>query len=284
MNSHYFSQFLLNRGKINADDVKRLLSLSASVKPQLPIMAVRQGLLNAAQVADLATLPANDFTEAVVERGLLTSAQVENLLQTVTGESLSFAQAMLDEGSSLSELEMLFKEFDECKEMPICEAVGKAAGAELENELPSYVAFTEVFMRSLVRFMDTPAVINVAEPFIFGGAESSHIVSQELVGDVSLVTGIYATDDVFIELAKRYSCEPLETVDGIAIDSLMEFINVLNGLYAVELSRNDQEADLEAPKWAENQEPLGNQQLVLRIDTGFGSFALIMAADEFVFG
>lgn len=283
MNNHYFSQYLLNSGKLEIADVKRLLALSVSAKPQLPVLALRQGLLTAAQVADLAALPANDFTEAVLERGLLTSLQLENLLQTDTGESLNFAQAMLDEGTSFGELEALFAEFDKCEELPVAAATGKAAGTELENELPVYTAFTDVFIRSLVRFLDTPAVINVDEPYLFEDVQPSHIVSQEMVGDVSLVTGIYATDDVFIELARRYSGEPLETVDAIALDSVMEFMNVLNGLYVVELAGNNQDADLESPVWAENQAPFGNQQLVLRIETGFGSFSLIMATDEFVF-
>ena len=63
----------------------------------------------------------------------------------------------------------------------------------------------------------------------------NHVVSQRMSGDVSMVGGILAEDKVFLELARRYSHEKLDSVDLLAIDCVGEFLNVMTGLFAVEL-------------------------------------------------
>ena len=282
MNSHYFSQYLLSTEKLPAAEVIELLKRSVTLKSCLPIKAVRQGLVTPEQIADIWQLPESEFMEKVTEAGFLTEAQVGTLLQTVGGESLCFAQAMLDSGKhSLAEVSSLFAEFDKAEVQPVKAAIEKLAGIELENELPLYADYADLFVRSLIRFMDTPAIINTAEPYL-PPEGSTHIVSQALLGDINLVTGLYAADEIFIELARRYSCEQISTVDDLAKDSVTEFLNVLNGLFAVDLAKREMEVDLDAPKVAEDQEPFGNKQMVVRIETGFGEFFMVMAVDEFV--
>ena len=284
MNSHYFSQHIINKGILPFARVKKLLRDSSNVEPGLQLKAVAQGLVTADQLDDLAACPIDVFKAQAVERGFLTETQMAELSETITGESMSFAQAMLNDGFSLAEVETLLKGYDENTEMPICEAIGRIIGAELDSERPMYEEFTDIFMSSLGRFIGAAAVINVSEPFQFDSVASSHIVSQVLVGDINLVTGLYAVDDVYKDIACRYSCEQFTEMNELAIDSVMEYFNVINGLYTVELAKREIEADLETPTVAENIEPMGSNQLVVPIETGFGSFALIMATDEFIFG
>ena len=94
---------------------------------------------------------------------------------------------------------------------------------------------------------------------------------------------IILLQDVFVEMARRYSHEDLHSVDEMATDSLGEFLNVVNGLFAVDMARQDLEIDLGMPRVEENVLPTGNRQLLLHVCTAFGSFALVIAADEFVF-
>ena len=234
------------------------------------------------QIAELSVGKA-DFAAAAQEKGLLTKSQVRNLSQAVTGESLCFAQTLLDEGRmDYERLAGLFADYREVPVDPLKEAVARLADSSLDTELEYYNAYVEIFMRSLIRFMDTPAVINVFEPFV-GSDMQTRIVSQRLSGGLSMVTGLYAEERVFLELACRYSRENMAVVDEMAVDSITEFLNVMNGLFAVDLAKRQLDVDLELPRDAKNQKPVGNHQLELRIDTGFGSFVLVLASDEFVF-
>lgn len=164
---------------------------------------------------------------------------------------------------------------------PVSQAIVKLCGSKLEAEAPLYADYAELFVRSVSRFMDTTVTINTEEPFMPPDGHT-HIVSQAILGDISLVTGIFAADSVFLELARRYSCEQLSEVDGLACDSVTEFINVLNGLFAVDLAKRDMEVDLDIPKITADEEPLGNKQLIVRIETNFGYFYMVMAVDEFI--
>ncbi len=283
MNSHYFSQHLLNKGILPITRVKQLLKDSSDLKPGLRLLAVKQGIVTPDQIGQLGGQSDDKFIAAAKEQGLLTETQISNLSQAITGESLSFAQAMLNDDMPLGDVGKYLQDYDEYKSLPVREAVSKLIGPELESEQPMYEEFSDVFMDSFVRFIGTPAVINIDEPYHFDTAAASHIVSQVLVGVVNLVTGFYATDEVFIDIASRYSRERFTEMNDMVLDSVMEFFNVLNGLYAVEIAKRELEADLEIPTVAANAEPMGNQQLIVPIETGCGSFALIMATDEFIF-
>lgn len=283
MNSHYFGQYLLNKKIITSAEAEKVLEYSLSVNPQIPLLAVVQGMVTAEKLNDYYKLTKSEFIEKSTLEGILTNAQIGALLQMNTGESMAFAQATLELGIlDLVELSKHFEQYKKEESSVISEAIDILAPADLENEKALYGNYAEVFMRSLIRFLNTPALIDVNVPVIDGDCVKTHIVSQALVGDTELVAGIYAPDEVFLELACRYSQESLEKIDDLAKDSILEFINVMNGLFAVELANRQIEVDLDLPRLAANSEPFGNQQLTVRIDMGFGSFLLVMAGDEFI--
>lgn len=282
MNSQYFAQYLLNTGVLSADAVQQLLADAMSCRPDLPVLALRQHVMTAQQLDTMGELSADAFAEAVQKKGLMTASQVLNLRQAVTGESLRFAQAMLSAGIvGYQRLEELFSAYDAGTEDALHEAVVQCAGTDLEEEIEFYAEYVDVFMRSLIRFMDTPAVINKAEQPL-ENEEQMHFISQRLTGDLNLVAGILATDDVLVEMARRYSQEDVVEADELALDCVTEFLNVMNGLYIVSLAKRDLELDLELPRMAKNKRPLANKQLTLPVDTGFGLFYLLLAADEFL--
>ena len=94
--------------------------------------------------------------------------------------------------------------------------------------------------------------------------------------------GLIAIDDVFLELAKRYSQEELPEIDELAVDSVEEFLNVVNGLFTIHLAKEKLTAELGLPKSGENVQPTGRDQLRLKVITAFGSFEAVLSADEFI--
>jgi len=77
-------------------------------------------------------------------------------------------------------------------EHPVITAVRKASGRELQMEMETYGEYMELFMRSLMEFLEGPAVIETkaVQPGEMG--DVFYAVSQRMDGDVSIVSGILA--------------------------------------------------------------------------------------------
>lgn len=281
MRDLYFAQYLLNTGEITPKDLPTLLSVSAAAEPRLSILAMQDGLLTGAQAAELAALGA-DFADAAQEKKLLTAGQIAALKKSVPDESARFAEALFRQGRHDYRRMGDLLSAGRAAADPVREAVAHLGRDLLPDEVERYSDFVAIFLRSVIRFMDTPAVISTEVPDL-NSEVRTFAVSQRLMGDLALVTGLLAREDMFVEMARRYSHEEIHIVDEMAIDSLGEFLNVVNGLFIVDMARQDLEIDLGMPKVEENVLPTGNRQIALDVCTAFGTFALVIAADEFVF-
>lgn len=283
MNNLYFAQYLVNEGVVDRQEAKELIREAEKTEPGLAVVALAEGAVSASKLAEMMPFEKESFSKLAVAEGLLFPSQVEKLQEVHATDSLRVAQALLDSGK------MDFMELGRCmaacgseEGSPIKEAVRRMVeqNEALEAEEEAYADFTELFMRSLMRFMDTLAVVNYGVPDSEETMFASHTVSQRLSGSVSFVSGIYASDRVFVEMAKRYSHEEIEDADEMAEDSVAEFLNVVNGLFVVDLGKRDLDLDMESPRVGKNTRPMGSHQLQLCVDTGFGSFSLVLAADE----
>lgn len=285
MNSHYLAQHLVNAGKLTVPEVESLLKEIKDKDPQLPLIALRLKMLSGDALAELDTSSSAAFGKSALEKGVLTNEELKKLHRQIAGETLRFAQVLLDEKRmSFGEIEQAFADYDEAKDCPVVSVVEKAGAESLSLEEGLYGDYMKLFMDSLTDFLHTPVIIDPkpATPDAVDFSSDVYEVSQRIMGDVSLVGGMMANEAAFLELARRYSQEDLTSVDDLAIDSMEEFFNVINGLFCINLAGKNKEAELGLPRWKKNVVPKGNQQLLLRICTDFGSFVAVLASDEFM--
>lgn len=284
MGNRYFVQYLLNVGALKADEVQELMAKASKAEPGLPLLAMRKGLLSSAQLSEMNISDEAAFAEEAKDRKLLTVAQIDTLKNEAASSDACFGQALLDAGlADYAKLEALFSEADEAEEeeSPVYAAVMSRAGDDDAHLYEIYGKYADMFISSVQRFMNTDAVLLPGEAML--DADGTHLVSQSLGGGLVLTPGVMAKNDVFLEMGRRYSGEELEEIDNLAVDCVAEFINVLNGLYIVNLSQLDMDVDLGEPKDAENVLPMATNMLALNVGTEFGSFVLYMAQDEFMF-
>ena len=283
MSSCYFAQYLLNAGFLAEDQLLPLLRQATDAVPGTPLLALHQGIMTAAQIASVGSGSDEEFAVRAQERGLLTKSQLVNMHQAIAGRDACFAQVLLDSQLvDYAKLEHAFRQCELAEPNPVVAAVESARIHEIGQDMAFYGEYVDAFFRSLLRFMDTDAVV-VPESTLLHIAEETYAVSQRLSGDLNLAAGIMADERVFLEMARRYSHEDIELVDDLAVDSIAEFLNVMNGLFAVNLSQRDMDVDLEMPRSACNVRPDGSHQLMLRVFTDFGSFVLVLATDEFLY-
>ncbi|MCR5177060.1 MAG: chemotaxis protein CheX [Anaerovibrio sp.] len=282
MGNRYFSQYLLNIGVLSDKNVDMVMSKSIDAVPQLPLLAVQHQYLSEDQLTKL--LEADNASEALKTDGILSESQLDSLKNMAPGRDAYIAQALLDVGiCNLRELDKLYKEYEALDEKPIQVAVN-ALVAKYDDMNPVeeiYGEYAEMFIGALQRFMNTDAVI-MPEPAV-PELTGTHIVSQSMGGEISLAVAVMAEDDIFLEMAKRYSGEDMTQVDTMAEDSLAEFINVLNGLYIVNLSGKDYDMDLDLPRSFQNVKPMASSMIAMRIVTVFGSFIVFLAEDDFLY-
>ena len=283
MSSQYFAQYMLNMGRLEADKVQQFLKKSVSERPELATMALWEGLLTAEEAVVLSDMK-NDAAQSAA-KGLLTQAQVESLSKPVPGLDVCFAQVLLDEKClDFVGLEEAHFEYAAEDDNQLQEAVRHLAQEGMEAEIEYYSDYIEMAVHSLMRFLNAEAVIDAGSDISLENLVSRrYLLSQRISGDVNIVTGLLLDEDVLLEIACRYSQENIKAEDDMALDSVSEFINVMNGLYIVNLSQHKIEADLEEPHIGRNVSPSGSRQLVVPLITDFGSLELILATDEMIF-
>ena len=166
---------------------------------------------------------------------------------------------------------------------PVKTAVMRAAGEGAQDRLDIYAEYVELLLDSLQSMAGTQAVISPVSIADMAW-EPNHGASQAIKGVLGFVPGVIAADDVFLELARRYSQEELPEIDELAVDSVEEFLNVVNGLFTIQLAKEKITAELGLPASGVNVQPAGKNQLRLRAITAFGSFEVVLSVEEFVPG
>ncbi|WP_156945714.1 chemotaxis protein CheX [Anaerovibrio sp. RM50] len=282
MGNRYFSQYLLNTGVLDSDNIGYVMPKSAHAVPQLYVLAVQKGLLSEAQVEELAG--ADDPAKTLTDNKFLSDDQMASLKSDNPDRAACIAQVLLDEKlTDLKALNRCFRESDSDEIHPVVDAVKKIVSSyeDLNPVGEIYGGYAEMLISALQRLMNTDAVVltDPAEPVI----EDSIIVSQSMGGAISVSAAILTNEEAFLEMARRYSSEDFTVIDEMAEDSLAEFVNVINGLYIVEQSGQDVDMDLDTPKIGRNVCPGASSLVAMRIVTDFGSFVLYLAEDEFMY-
>ena len=163
---------------------------------------------------------------------------------------------------------------------PIRTAVKLAAADGYDDELNIYTKYVELFIEKMEELVHTLSVVS-QEPVVTEEASPAYAVSIRVSGDIDFVGGVIAAEPVFLEMVRRYSGEEIDQVDELALDCCEEFLNVVLGLFSIEMARRDLDVDLYPPRWKQDIVPQGSRQLRLRVYTAFGSFQIVLAVDEF---
>ena len=284
MLSQYFAQYLLNNNYLTVEQVKELLEAENKSRVKVGILAINKGLMTAEEVKRVHQLQCSvdkKFGEVAIDAGYLTVEQLTDLLNTQDSENLNFGQAAIDKNYiTLEELEEALKNYKGDNHLAIQETIRSYADinfAQVGEAKELYFEYVELFLRAVVRFLDTNHLITPEKP---GNSKAAWMVKQTLVGEVSLYTAMFLSDEVLMEMAKRYSGEEIKEVDELALDSVAEFLNVANGLFAVNLSDQGIEIDLQPQETCPAIEPKSDKHWLINIDTTFGVIQVAVGAEE----
>ena len=257
MFSQFFGDYLLKNQIITSEQFAACMSYIKANRVKLGLIAAAEGLLTSSQVMELNYLQVQSdekFGDLAVKKGYLTESDVNYLLGLQSNPYLLFVQA-LDENGCLTHDEIDYNITAFQKESNYSNAVMKAIrDGNIEGMLPAFVNVNDqryldligLTLRNIVRFIST--YIRIAPGEFISDHVPKYAAYQNTLGDYQLTLGFTGEDDDILALADGYAKEEFGTVDEDALDSIAEFTNCVNGLYAAELSFQNISLDMMPPR------------------------------------
>ena len=120
----------------------------------------------------------------------------------------------------------------------------QALSSELSDFIKEYI---QKLIQDLLTYVN--ADISVGEITLVDTFQANKELSQEITGVPAAYSAMDAEEDVLLAFASDYAKFPIEEYDVLAKESLLDFLNLHNGLFVVQLSKlNICELSLSVPK------------------------------------
>ncbi len=268
MYTQFFGNFLLNKHLITPKQLMDAIQNKKNIHLKLGVLAIHKGYMTAEEVEQVhskQTQVDKLFGEIAIEEGFLNKQQVDELLHAQTPDYLLLSQILVDNGyltmeqfqtamleyQSLYELTELdfsheqsnkvnalireFYEFDELKD---------------DNLREMLYCYITLLFNTIIRFVGddfTPYPI-----IKIGAYPITWCVSQKIIGDFSLHTALDMDESTLISFASRYVGENYISNNEYVRSSMEDFINLNNGLFAVNISNDYSKSLILQPPLTEN--------------------------------
>ncbi|MCD7731804.1 MAG: chemotaxis protein CheX [Oscillospiraceae bacterium] len=249
MFTQFFGNYLLNRDLVSPENLAEALSKQKDTRLKLGVLAINSGIMTAAQVDKVhAEQQRVDkrIGDIMVEMGYATREQIEELFKTQPSGHLLLGQALVDGGyMTNAQFEQALASYK--AENGISEADFYTPGENSTNKLVNQfykfrndsnvkylTGYITLLLKNLVRFIGddfTPLDAGYISEKI-----CANCTGQRIEGKLKAVTIIDADENSAIEFASRFSGESLSAYDGYTQACIGEFLNLHNGLFAVNVS------------------------------------------------
>ncbi len=257
MFSQFFGNYLLENQKITAEQFASCIEYTKANRVKLGFIAETKGMLSSSQANELNYLQMNSdkrFGDLAVEKGYLTEAEVDYLLGLQGNPYLTFVQALQEKGLFTSdEINSSLAAFQKANHFSeeVMEAI---KNADIDDMLPAFVEAPDnrylgligLALRNIIRFVSS--YLRIEEGSFVSSVKARYLAYQHTIGDYEGFLGFCSDDDGILAIAEGYAKESFGTVDEDALDSVGEFTNCVNGLYAAELSYQNVHLDMKPPE------------------------------------
>lgn len=251
MFTQFFGNYLLHQQLVSPEHLSEVLQSMKNTRLKLGVLAINAGLMTAAQVekAHLEQQRVDKrIGEVMVDMGFLTKDQVEALFQTQPAGHLLLGQALVDNGymtnSQFEQALICYKHENSISDSDFNDGSDEAAarlvkhfynfsGAANSAYMTSYVS---LLFKNLIRFIGDDFTPMDAKPVT---GEIADCVVQRITGGMNAITIIDADNATMIEFASRFAKEELTEADEYTQACVSEFINLHNGLFAVNMSNDN---------------------------------------------
>ena len=258
----YFGNYLMGKGVISQSQFDEIMLQQQKSCAKLGLIAVAEKLLTAKQADEINEIQRRmdkRFGDIAIEKGYLLPEEVTYLLNLQGNPYLRFVQTCSDYNIlSVQELEAQLEAFRIDNEFTETDIHAFKSG-DIDRILSTYVSIDNPFafelislaVRNIIRLVNKDLILNKvtkAKVYSFGS-----LASQQIVGDQDIFVGLACKDRELLAVANPFAKEEFVQMDEDSFDSICEFINCTNGLYASKLSFDDVLIDMTPPLSYSNQ-------------------------------
>ncbi|SMP61447.1 hypothetical protein [Anoxynatronum buryatiense] len=294
----YFGSYLLQQRLIDPETLRKLLKVQRETHLRLGVLAMQEGLMTAEQVKEINDIQRRVdalFGEVAVQKGYLNQETVDSLLQLQKRSTARLTQLLLDHQLfTYDELEAVLKGFREYNQLSADEEEALERG-NVEGLLAPYMvlqcqlagvtetealtAYGSLFLRNMIRFIDHETVLDIESQQL--PTEDMVAVKQAFSMGINIQTALMMEKEVYQKMAEKHARMPVAESEELMDASVLEFLNLHNGLYSIWLSDHEIRPFLEPPtKWTALPDISGDEWIKVPLQTAFGQVMLLLKVEE----
>ncbi|NCC66882.1 MAG: chemotaxis protein CheX [Clostridia bacterium] len=284
MYTQLFGHYLLKNNVVSIEQLQAALEAMSRTKAKLGALAISAGYMTAEQVEKVhfeQTRVDKRIGDIAVEMGFLRPEQINELLSKQKSANVVLGQALIDLGyittQQFADAVKGFKSISDFSEDDlfddnITQALASALEIDACKDKDFYTNYILLLTRNCIRFIGddfafSDCSINLEKDY------SSHC-SQEILGKIAAFTAIGSDEKAFSVFASRYAGEELSDPEYIH-DGVGEFLNLQNGLYAVNRSHTkDIELGLTPPVYESAAAVKGDLIVTMAFSFGLVDFVI----------
>lgn len=262
MFAQFFGGYLLNKGLVNSDDLTTAIEDKKNTRMRLGVLAINAGLMTAQQVEHVnITQQSVDkrFGDLAVELGYVTNDDIERLLSQQPTDYLLLGQTLVNNGvltnsqfesainAYKAETQFSDEDMNDNQNEVLSRVINDFYHFDSAENARIYTDYVTLLFKNVIRFIGddfTPLKSRMVREY-----QAKNFVKQEFSGSYSSIACISADNDAYKGLAERFSKESFTEIDDFVDATIGEFLNVVDGLFAVnesneygvELTMNPQE-------------------------------------------
>lgn len=284
-----FGSYLIESGKLTVEQYSAIKESMKSMRVKLGIIAVSEKFITEDQADEINRAQAamdKRFGDIAIEKGYLTDDQVCHLLSMQGNPFMQFTQATVELGfMTISEIDQAMSDYQQANnfsdddidsiktgDVDRISSVFVKSGNEFVDDLFSLA------LRNIIRFISTEITISKVEELC--SYEYEHIAGQEVKGDHQILLAFAGNGKSLLSVASTFAKEEFSDVDEDAYDSVCEFTNCINGLYASKLSKEGINIDMLPPLFFNNGVLKSSKIYKLPMTIMDSKVDLIMTIDE----
>ena len=283
--------YLVKEGKLTQSQLDTVFETMQKVRVKLGIIAISEKMMTAEQTDEVNRLQAimdKRFGDIAVEKGYLTSEQVSRLLGMQGNQYLSFVQSAVDnEFLTVKEIEDALAAYQKENGFTSSDMEALKSG-ESDRIVPLFLPQNMVeyqtehiliCIRTLIRLIDSD--IYVEKGSFTDYLDADYFSMQSLDGDNKASLAFTAEGKGILGLADAFAGENFDVVDEDSLDSVAEFINCVNGLFATNVNSRFS-IDMLPPEYKASSVKFTGKLLVLPVYVKGNKINLVSTFGDFI--
>lgn len=253
MFSKYFGNFLLNKGIISSEQLKEIFKAEKNSHVKLGLLALNKDFMTVEQIEEVNVAQMSTdkrFGEIAIEKGYLTVDKLEQLLTGQKSSYLLLSQILLDKNiltlEQISRFLFHYKNENGLSNEELQELTNDNVEMIVSNSLKvndqSIKEYIILLVKNIERHLKEKAYV---EQLTDWTSEYPLIVEQEVKGDYQLNTYLMFNELDFLKVASIFAEEELTEVDELSKSSVLEYLNLHNGIFIVNEVEKGFELDLQ---------------------------------------